>query len=57
MKIIVMSDSHGIYSSVRKVINLQRDADLFVFLGDGEKDMLIASNRETDEVALYELIV
>jgi putative phosphoesterase len=40
MKIIVMSDSHGIYSSVRKVINLQRDADLFVFLGDGEKDML-----------------
>ena len=40
MKIIGMSDSHGIYSSVRKVINLQRDADLFVFLGDGEKDML-----------------
>ena len=40
MKIIVMSDSHGIYSSLRKVINLQRDADLFVFLGDGEKDML-----------------
>lgn len=39
MKIIVMSDSHGIYSSVRKVMKLQHDADLYVFLGDGEHDL------------------
>ena len=39
MKIIVMSDLHGIYSSLRKVINLQRGADLFIFLGDGEHDL------------------
>lgn len=46
MKIIVMSDSHGIYSSVRKVAALQQDADLFVFLGDGERDMLQLFHQE-----------
>ena len=40
MKIIVFSDTHGIYSSVRKIMTLQHDADLFVFLGDGERDIL-----------------
>ncbi len=39
LKIIVMSDSHGVLSSVRKVVRLQHDADLFVFLGDGERDI------------------
>lgn len=39
MKIIVMSDSHGVFSSVRKVVERQRDADLFIFLGDGERDI------------------
>ena len=43
MKIIVMSDSHGIYSSLRKVINLHRDADLFVFLGDGQPQVVVCS--------------
>lgn len=39
MKIIVMSDSHGVFTSLRKVVDLQRDADLFIFLGDGERDI------------------
>ena len=39
MKIIVMSDSHGAFSHVQKVARLQQDADLFVFLGDGERDL------------------
>ena len=28
-----------------------------MYYKDGDKDMLIASNRETDEVALYQLFV
>ena len=39
MKIIVMSDSHGLYPPVSRVAALHRDADLFVFLGDGERDL------------------
>lgn len=34
-----MSDSHGNFAAVHKVVQLQRDADLFVFLGDGERDL------------------
>lgn len=39
MKIIVMSDSHGESSAVEKVVKLHEDADLFVHLGDGEKEV------------------
>ena len=40
MKIIVFSDSHGMVQSVLSIAALHQDADLFVFLGDGEKDIL-----------------
>ena len=39
MKIIVMSDSHGSFAALQKVVKRQQDADLFVFLGDGERDL------------------
>lgn len=39
MKIIVMSDSHGLFSAVQKVVQLHADADMFIHLGDGEREM------------------
>ncbi len=34
-----MSDSHKVFSSLLKVVRLHEDADLFIFLGDGENDI------------------
>lgn len=42
MKIVVVSDSHGSAENLRKVILNNSNADIFVHLGDGE--------REYDEV-------
>lgn len=38
MKVIVFSDSHGCYAGLEKVYLAQRDAGLFLFLGDGLAD-------------------
>ena len=46
MKIIVFSDTHRNFSSVCKIMALQQDADLFVFLGDGERDILAFLDKE-----------
>ena len=35
MRIIVLSDSHGNYNALEKVVSSNQDADLFLFLGDG----------------------
>lgn len=39
MKIIVISDTHGIYRTLKKVTLLHKDADMFIHLGDGEKEL------------------
>ncbi|MBQ8297368.1 MAG: YfcE family phosphodiesterase [Ruminococcus sp.] len=39
MRIIVMSDSHGHYSPVEKIVRRNLDADMFIHLGDGEADV------------------
>ncbi len=39
MKIIVMSDSHGVLPAAERVLCLHADADLFIHLGDGEREM------------------
>ena len=39
MRIIVMSDSHGDFRSAESVILRNLDADLFIHLGDGERDI------------------
>lgn len=38
MKIIVMSDSHGSFERLYEVFDRNRDADLFIHLGDGERE-------------------
>lgn len=39
MRIIVMSDSHGMSSAVEKIIKANEGADIFVHLGDGEREV------------------
>ncbi len=39
MKLIVMSDSHGNLKAVQRILELHEDADLFIHLGDGEREM------------------
>lgn len=38
MRIIVMSDSHTAFHSVRRIVEQNKDADLFIHLGDGEEE-------------------
>lgn len=39
MKIVVMSDSHGVRQTVEMVLQKQPDADMYIHLGDGEREM------------------
>lgn len=39
MRIIVMSDSHGMSSEVEKIIRANEGADIFVHLGDGAREI------------------
>lgn len=38
MRIIVMSDSHTAFSKVRRIVEQNKDADIFIHLGDGEDE-------------------
>lgn len=49
MRIIVMSDSHGMYSVVDKIILSQPDADLFIHLGDGERECALLRQQYPDK--------
>lgn len=39
MRAIVFSDSHGNYDVLEKIIERHKDADFFIHLGDGEREM------------------
>ena len=39
VRIIVMSDSHGMSAQVEKIIRANEGADIFVHLGDGEREI------------------
>lgn len=38
MRIVVFSDSHGHYSNMKNVLKKEKNAGLFIHLGDGERD-------------------
>lgn len=38
MRILVLSDSHGDYFTMQKIIKAQPDAEVVIFLGDGHTD-------------------
>ncbi len=39
MRILVLSDSHNDYLSLKKAIEIHHSAEVVVFLGDGERDI------------------
>lgn len=38
MRIVVMSDSHRLFSAVQKIMSAQPNADMYIHLGDGEQE-------------------
>ena len=38
MRIVVFSDTHGRYSAMEEIVERNLNADMFVFLGDGERE-------------------
>lgn len=46
MRAIVISDSHGDCASVNMIVSKHRTADMFLFLGDGERDFFHSSVQE-----------
>ncbi len=42
MKLLVVSDSHGKYERLTAVMNMHRDADALIFLGDGLAELVRA---------------
>lgn len=45
MRILVVSDSHGDYLSIERVLKKEQNIDAFIFLGDGEEDYEIATRN------------
>lgn len=45
MKIVVTSDTHHNYHILKKIVELNPDADLFIHLGDGENEFLDVRNE------------
>ena len=39
MRIVVFSDSHGNFTAVERIFKQNQDADLFIFLGDGAREI------------------
>ncbi|MBR4175571.1 MAG: metallophosphoesterase family protein, partial [Lachnospiraceae bacterium] len=38
MKILIISDSHGNFSAIRKVLSMEKDAQMLIHCGDIEGD-------------------
>ena len=49
MRIIVMSDSHRNFRNVQKVIEMHPDADMYIHLGDGEREFEDVQNLYPDK--------
>lgn len=55
MKIVVMSDSHGVRQTLEMVMKKQPDADMYIHLGDGEREVhtLLMENPALKEKFYY----
>ena len=52
MRIIVFSDTHGNLSAVKKIFRRNGNADLFIFLGDGEREVDQVRHHYLDQKVL-----
>lgn len=51
MKLLVLSDSHGRTGKLKNIIDENSDADMIIYLGDGERDFEAAvSNTNTEHI-------
>ena len=55
MRVIVISDTHGNYSALEKVLMRNTDADWFIHLGDGERelDRFVTSHPELSQKIIH----
>lgn len=53
MRIVVFSDTHGNYAAMHKIFKRNGDADLFIFLGDGESELLKLKSLYIDKEILH----
>ncbi len=52
MRILVMSDSHGMYSNMRRVVMKHSDAEVIIFCGDGASDIEEIKREFTDRAVI-----
>lgn len=52
MRILVLSDSHGMYQSVRRVVMKHSDAEVIIFCGDGADDIEEIKREFTDRMVI-----
>ncbi len=48
-RIVVFADTHGSFRAANRILSKNPDADLFIFLGDGEKDIEKAGRLHPDK--------
>ena len=53
MKIVVMSDSHRLFSSIQRIIEAQPDADMYIHLGDAEGKNSSASAATVTQTSVF----
>lgn len=52
MKILVVSDTHGDFKNLYKVVKSEPDVDIIIHLGDGSKDLKKIGNSLEDKIIL-----
>lgn len=52
MRILVMSDSHGMYESMRRAVMKHIDAEVIIFCGDGASDIEEIKREFTDRAII-----
>lgn len=53
MRIVVMSDSHGMFGSLQKIVEAQPDADMYIHLGDGASECKMLKEEYSDKTFYF----
>jgi len=53
MKIVVVADSHKDFHKLHKVVETNKDADLFIHLGDGQYELIDVANLHPDKKFVF----